>query len=1279
MSTSTNSGGGPLHFEAIIDTDQYQSALKNLEKRILEFSTTGEKESQRVEKAMRGLSAAVWKIPEAVTESTKSLTNQRAIIRQIESDIARTEKAIGNLAPGRDRNNMQLELNAQKRALEEEKAALSDLEIQLQKTGGAQENYRGRIRNLLVEMANLEQSGQKNTDRFRELSEEAARLQDAIDDVTQRTRILANDQAGFQGVMSGVAGLSGAFAAGTGVMGLFNTRNEELMKIQTRVQSLMAITIGLQQVSNTLNKDSAFQVVVVEKAKVAWAKAQTYLNTQLGISIGLTKALMFGGIGILIAGVGLLVQKMAQWNKAQTTANEIKRQVADAVQQTVSALAKEKAELERLTMVLENSNASYHEKYAALKQLQQIVPQYTAELTKEGKLINSNTEALEQYMEALQRATYIKASQEGLEVLYRREYEAIKQLEDAEMAWEDGKKYQAQKSRLERALIDAQDNLKTIQEAIARARERFKVDLQQSNTELTLEMMDFDQLVSEWINRANNSALDEARSRLTTENALKQYIRSLEAIRGDLKIESLEYQKVVAEISALQKLDEVDLIPNLETPKLSITDQLREIRQQYELFYQWIEFIGEDTARNQFSELIQNGDNFLQYLNRQIAELEKKKNEQGLTEEESLRLIAFGTSRQELIGQKSELERFRNEIETKKEGYQSLSEYIIYLQEQIRLLSEIESEFSLAKSGLIIKELEDARAQQQNIFNTLVRDTISFEEKILEIREKYAQKRQLLNENADKFSDTEFQRRMNLIAEFESEEIASEQRISLEKSTLFKKLHEQVMGYSRKELRERMSAIKSLIAAEREKAEALDISTEYLKEFERAITDAQMELARMSGDSLYRIAAGLRSISYLAGSFNDELQHAVETMAELAEGTGEAIMGIALLASGNLQGIGPTISGLSQLVGTVVKLFKDDSLKRTLKEIEDFNFRLSMGEYDINMLYRERLRMQLRINEVSLEGIRRLSLELQNQSYDIEASYKKIFEQLMGEEYLSSLDKKKQKWYKRIFGDNYKLDEEWQSLSGQSYEQLEQLFLSGQLSDKAEELFKQLQKLKEEGLEIERQLEELRKKQQQLFTGTTADTIAKSIADGFASGKRSMADFAKDFENMMKQAIISGFSTRYIQPALEEFYSLFAQYASGEIGPDGRRRRQGQGGIPGMSQEQIEQLRARYGDIIDQLAEQFQLMQEIAGIDFGGANESLSGLIKGVTEETAGKLEGYINAMRIAQAQQIQIVTQQLAHLATISGHTANLLTIKNILLDIKTSNTNSLRGKGFA
>lgn len=65
--------------------------------------------------------------------------------------------------------------------------------------------------------------------------------------------------------------------AGVGVASLFGAEQEKLTQIQTKLQAVMAVTMGIQQVANTLNKDSFFTYTLLAGAKMKWAAAQSYL------------------------------------------------------------------------------------------------------------------------------------------------------------------------------------------------------------------------------------------------------------------------------------------------------------------------------------------------------------------------------------------------------------------------------------------------------------------------------------------------------------------------------------------------------------------------------------------------------------------------------------------------------------------------------------------------------------------------------------------------------------------------------------------------------------------------------------------------------------------------------------------------------------------------------------------------------------------------------------------------------------------------------------------
>lgn len=165
------------------------------------------------------------------------------------------------------------ELREQSDALEEEAGKLEEVAKQADKTAQSHVSLRTRIRDLKEEMASLIADGvDEQSAAYKELEEELGRLMDIQGDIQAQGSVLANDEAQFQGMIQGLSGVVGGFTAAQGAISLFAGENENLQKIMLKVQSLMSITIGLQQVAQTLNKDSAFQLVTINGLKEWWNK-----------------------------------------------------------------------------------------------------------------------------------------------------------------------------------------------------------------------------------------------------------------------------------------------------------------------------------------------------------------------------------------------------------------------------------------------------------------------------------------------------------------------------------------------------------------------------------------------------------------------------------------------------------------------------------------------------------------------------------------------------------------------------------------------------------------------------------------------------------------------------------------------------------------------------------------------------------------------------------------------------------------------------------------------
>lgn len=363
---------GPAQAELAADVaacrkvlDEERAALEGLER-----------EHREAEKSVRNLREEYSRISleeERAAAGSKSLTDrireQKEVIGQIESDIKSLEKAYQDAAPGKAKVAALDELNAAKKALEEEKGALAGLQAEQEKTREGGKRLSMQLRELQDSMARLRLEGKQDTEEYRKMAQQAALLSDTLADLNTQTKILSNNDANLQGFMSGVSGLAGLFTTATGALSLFASENENLAKIQTRVQSVMAITMGLQQVFNTLNKDSAFRLVTVVKMKNLLTAANTRLAVALGISTGAAQALMATltlGLSAVITGIIVLWDK---YSDAQEKAAEKAKERVKIESDGRAQMIKTRFEIESTLASLKKFTGTREEEKAKVKEL----------------------------------------------------------------------------------------------------------------------------------------------------------------------------------------------------------------------------------------------------------------------------------------------------------------------------------------------------------------------------------------------------------------------------------------------------------------------------------------------------------------------------------------------------------------------------------------------------------------------------------------------------------------------------------------------------------------------------------------------------------------------------------------------------------------------------------------------------------------------------------------------------------------------------------------------
>ena len=318
-----------LSFATAIDISGFDEGLKNIEDGIKNAAKMAEGQSEKIQslftdiptidiKSITNIPETADQIGEAYAQIEKVTRINKDAIRELDAEYQKLTADINKY------QNIPEKKDDVKKWREERSAILQNISLRqeiidktkeftkivdqnaksLDSNIKVQNNVKSRIKEIIAEMANLRNEAHMNgqtinesTGRYRELAEELGRLKDIQGDVATQAKILSNDENQFQGVISGLSGLSGGFSAAQGAMALFGSENENLQEVMTKLQAVMAITIGLQQVQQMLNKDSAFRLVTLNSLRSLWNKltgetnAVTAMeNTQKATNISLTES-----------------------------------------------------------------------------------------------------------------------------------------------------------------------------------------------------------------------------------------------------------------------------------------------------------------------------------------------------------------------------------------------------------------------------------------------------------------------------------------------------------------------------------------------------------------------------------------------------------------------------------------------------------------------------------------------------------------------------------------------------------------------------------------------------------------------------------------------------------------------------------------------------------------------------------------------------------------------------------------------------------------------------
>ena len=221
---------------------------------------------------------------------------------------------------------------------------------------------------------------------------------------------------------------------------------------------------------------------------------------------------------------------------------------------------------------------------------------------------------------------------------------------------------------------------------------------------------------------------------------------------------------------------------------------------------------------------------------------------------------------------------------------------------------------------------------------------------------------------------------------------------------------------------------------------------------------------------------------------------------------------------------------------------------------------------------------------------------------------------------------------------------------------------------------------KEQYEELGRQIEDTIAEITESVTQTSAkdlatqlsDAIAEAYSDGFNSDKVKSA-IEKVTNQVLGNAVKNALKKQFLEQQLQNAVKQLQR----DMGFDD----EGGGSFDGLTPEEQQRFKDRVNSIAQGYAEALKLYEDLFKDldDNGDPTTSLSGAIKGASQESIDLLAGQTNAVRVNQVQEIEILRQQLIHLANIDGK----LSVSNRYLEQIEKNTSGsasdpLRAQGI-
>ena len=1395
-----NIQGGGLSFEISGSNDKLLSVLNESKKAIQNFSTAAVSGGKGIDRAFENAAAAIEKgfadIDRIVDTNKASLAKLQEEYKRLSSEAA---KAFSEARDADYRRyieaakNIQSEITLREKLINEaqasadqllqEEKALKKQKETAEKNVSTQISLRTQLRNVREELALLEANGQRGTEAFKKLQQEAGRLTDAIGDATTQARIFSHDNRGLQGMISGLSGVVGAFSAAQGAVALFAGENEDLQKVMLKVQSLMSITIGLQQVANTINKDSAFMLTTVAKAKELLAAATNKLTIALGGSTIAAKALMATltlglsvAITVIIAALSKLQSKQAEAKKAQ---EEFNKKVSEAAGKPVAAYRALQTEWISLSGSLKEREKWVQDNADSFKELG-----FSVRDVKEAEeLLVSNSS---KFVEAMMLRAKAAATSELAIEKYKAVIEAQNKLDATPKAYVSKKGTYTDGYGVKRkgTVLEKSDTWKEAEEALTKAEAEYNklINLQVSFTQQEK------QILAQIGNQAGKIIAG------SVEAAEKELARLQELYKkagSDKERASLKKQ-----IEAQQKeVNRISLSSGSKKEKDPYLEMLTKRKEKYADYLKWVTSKDETlrmAANTEFATLLKEGTSYLDYLENKRADIQAKatKTTTDLKNLSTLNNEIAKTTKETVISD------FDKKLQEELAACQTIGARLDLLEQRRKELSGDNSDVDNAKKDIIDDAKKDTLQQAKEETKQLLREYAGYLSDKLDFEESYAWKKQAITDKLAKATTSK------------DKQVAEAALAALEKKRAeYSKLtgneqYDQLLQQY-KTYQQQQTEIMKTYAAQRVEAEKqgniamiAQINAKEQAELSKLAASRLMasenwnqlfsDLSTLTTNTINKLITDINSKKVsLSAQFNpadlkainDQLEKAKDELHErnpfLALKDSLAELRAAMKADKLLESDDPFVKSLEErkkqyqaytdtinsgdeiLAGAAKEAFAEllsegssyvDYLRRKIAELNKQKATIKLtveGEEQLAVLNAALSKEEGTTKSVSAafkESFKSIgsSIDLVSGAFDSVVSGIKKMGVSMDEEtdailgdiggmlegagqfaagyasmnpvqmvsgavgFLSSAfdlfntrDRKAEKSIKKHQEAVTKLGYAYNALEhavdsalGETVYQnqnamiqnlrAQQNEIQGMINDeisKKKTDWGRVDEFREQYAEAGRQIEDLIKEITESITQTSAtelaDELANALVEAFEGGENAAKAFGEVANDVIKNAVVNALKLQFLEQPLQKAIKQLQK----DMGFD----EEGNGSFNGLTETE----QARFKQAIQAAGANFAAAMDMYKDLFEQLDEddpsTLSGAIKGASQESIDLLAGQTNAVRVNQVTSLQLLRQQLTHLAnmdtTLGVISGRLLTIIN---KITNTPTDDLRSQGI-